>query len=73
MKCQIYLFDDVLVPVPDCADLIEIFGRRRGFNTPSKVANEMVREARVWQRNNPGKDVLEIVTQDWREYIKANL
>ena len=70
---MIGLFDDILVPVPDCTDFIEHFGRRRGFDTPAKVANEMVREARTWQRKNPGKDVLEVITPDWRDYVSANL
>ena len=70
---MIGLFDNILVPVPDCTDLIEHFGRRRGFDTPAKVANEMVREARAWQRKNPGKDVLEVITPDWRDYVSANL
>lgn len=67
------LFDDELVAVPDCTDLIELIGRRRGFNTPAMVANEMVREARIWQGKNPDKDVLEVITPDWREYVRANL
>lgn len=67
------LFDDELVPVPDCTDLIEHFGKRRGFDTPAKVANEMVREARQWQGKNPDKDVMDIITPDWREYVRTNL
>ena len=67
------LFDDELGPVPDCTDLIEHFGKRRGFDTPAKVANEMVREARAWQSKNPDKDVLEVITPDWRDYVRANL
>lgn len=67
------LFDDELVPVPDCTDLIGYFGKRRGFDTPAKVANEMIREARVWQGKNPEKDVLEVITPDWRDYVRANL
>ncbi len=44
-----------------------------GLNTPAKVANEMVREARAWQGKNPDKDVLEVITPDWRDHVRANL
>jgi hypothetical protein len=66
------LFDD-MVPVPDCTEAIELYGRRLGLNTPSKMANEMLREARQWQREHPDGDVLDVITPPWKEYIKANL
>lgn len=67
------LFDDEIVPVPDSSEIIEHFGKSRGFNTPAKVANEMIREARLWQGKNPDKNVLEVITPDWQEYVRANL
>ena len=67
------LFDDEIVPIPDCTEFIEHFGKERGYDTPVRVANEMMREARAWQRKNPGKDILEIITPDWRDYVNANL
>ena len=66
------LFDDI-VPVPDCAEAIELYGKKMGLNSPSKMANEMVKEAREWQNRNPDKDVMEIITPEWKEYIKANI
>ena len=44
-----------------------------GLGTPIEVANEMVREARVWQENNPGKDVMDVITPEWKEYINHKI
>lgn len=66
-------FDDEIVPIPECSDLIEIYGRRHGISKPEGIAREMLRAARMWQSENKGKDVMEIITPPWREYIKANL
>lgn len=54
-----------IVPIPDCSFLMDV----TGLGTPIEVANEMVREARVWQENNPGKDVMDVITPEWKEYI----
>lgn len=62
------LFDDV-IPIPECDALID--GKR--YRTPGDVAQEMLRECRVWQKNNPERDVMDIVTPDWAMYIKQNL
>ena len=31
------------------------------------------REVRVWQQKHPDRDVMEIITPDWEEYIKSRL
>lgn len=67
------LFDDLIVPIPDCTDFIEHFGRKRGYDTPEKVANEIMREARKWLGEHAGRDVTEIIPPNWQEYVKANL
>ncbi|MBR4533908.1 MAG: hypothetical protein IKO85_05125 [Bacteroidaceae bacterium] len=66
------LFDDVAT-IPDCSDLIDTFGRKRGFNTPVKVANEMMREARLWQERHPNEDVCEVIPPNWKEYVQQNI
>jgi hypothetical protein len=63
------LFTDI-EPIPECATNL-IDGKR--FRTPLDVANEMLRECRIWQKNNPGKNVMDIITPDWVKYIKQNL
>jgi hypothetical protein len=67
------LFDDQITPIPDCWDLIETYGARHGIKTPSEFASEMLKEARLWQSKNKGKDVLEFITPEWKDYIKENL
>lgn len=67
------LFDDEIVPIPDCTEFIEHFGKERGYDTPARVASEMLREAREWRRKHPGRDVMEIVTSPWQGYIRANI
>lgn len=67
------LFDDEIIPIPYCQDFIDDFGKERGYDTPQKVANEIMREAKKWQGEHPGVDLMEIITPDWREYVKANL
>lgn len=56
-------------PIPECDALID--GKR--YKTPGDVAQEMLRECRLWKRNNPGKNVMDIITPDWVKYIKQNL
>lgn len=62
------LFSDI-APIPDCEFLID--GKR--FKSPSEVAREMLRECRVLQNKNQGKDVIDVISPDWKEYIKQNL
>lgn len=61
------LFD--IEPIPECAYLID--GEK--YRTPKDVANEMLRECKVWQKNNPGKNVMDIIAPDWAKYIEQNL
>jgi hypothetical protein len=48
-----------------------IDGKR--YKTPGDVAQEMLRECRLWKSKNPDKDVMDIITPDWANYIKQNL
>ena len=66
-------FDSEIVPIPECSDLIELYGRKRGISKPEGIAREMLREARAWQARHQGQDVMEIIVPSWREYIKANI
>lgn len=61
-------FEDV-IPIPECRELIEL----TKFKRPIDVADDMVREARLWQEKHPDRDVMEIITPDWKEYIKSRL
>lgn len=69
---MIDLFADV-PPVPDCSDLLDIDYLKKKYRSAGNLANEMVREARQWQNQHPDKDVLEVITPDWREYVRYNL
>lgn len=62
-------FDDV-IPIPDCSGIMEI---TKKYKRPIDVANEMVRQAKLWQQKHPDRDVMEIITPDWKEYIKSRL
>lgn len=62
-------FINEVVPIPECHELME----RNGYKTPQALADEMVREVRVWKENNPGKDVMEIITPEWKEYINHKI
>ncbi len=66
-------FDDDIVPIPECSDLIEIYGNKHGIRKPEGIAREMLEAARLWQSRNPNKDVMEIITPPWKDYIKANI
>ena len=71
MECNyitLELFPNI-EPIPECDALID--GKR--YKTPGDVAQEMLRECRLWKRNNPGKNVMDIITPDWVKYIKQNL
>lgn len=61
--------DDEIVPIPECSGLMAM----SGYKTPQALADEMVREARIWQKRNPSKDVMEIITPDWKEYINHKI
>ncbi len=56
-------------PIPECESLLD--GKR--YKKPGDVANEMLRECRLWQKNNPGKNVMDIITPNWAKFIKQNL
>ena len=62
-------FIEEIVPIPDCSCLMDVPGLR----TPTEAAIEMVREAQVWQENNPGKDVMDVITPEWQEYINHKI
>lgn len=62
-------FVEDLTPIPDCTFLMEM----TGYKTPRKVADEMVSKARLWVKNNPGKDVRSILTPEWVDYVIEQL
>ena len=62
-------FIDEIVPIPECSGLMAM----SGYKTPQALADEMVREARIWQKRNPGKDVMEVITPDWKEYVNHKI
>lgn len=62
-------FIEEIVPIPDVPFLMDVTGLR----TPTEVADEMVREARIWQERNPGKDVMDVITPEWKEYINHKI
>ena len=71
MECNfitLELFPNI-EPIPDCEALID--GKR--YKTPGDVAQEMLRECRLWKSKTPDKDVMDIITPDWANYIKQNL
>ena len=63
---QLSLLFDEVIPIPECSELMKITKLKR----PIDVADRMVQEVRVWQQN---RDVMEIITPDWEEYIKSRL
>lgn len=69
---MIDLFADVPA-VPDCTELLALECVKKKWPSAGRLAAEMLKEAREWQRKNPGKDVLEIVPPDWKQYISYNL
>lgn len=66
------LFDDVPA-IPDSTDFLNYEPFKRKYGTPDKIASEMLDEAKRWKRQHPDKNVLDVVTPTWREYIKFNL
>jgi len=72
MMLMIDLFADV-PPVLDCTELLAIDYLKRKYRTAANLANEMLREARQWQNQHPDKDVMEVITPDWKAYIAYNL
>ena len=69
MTKQLSLFDDdELVPIPECSAIA-----LRIYRTPQRIAQLTIEAARIWQQRHPGKDVLDIITPDWRPYVRAHL
>ena len=66
---QLSLLFDEVIPIPECSELMKITKLIR----PIDVADRMVQEVRVWQQKHPDRDVMEIITPDWEEYIKSRL
>lgn len=66
---QLELKFDEVIPIPECSGLMEMMKLKR----PIDVANEMVRAAKLWQQKHPDRGVMEIITPDWKEYIKSRL
>ena len=66
---QLSLLFDEVIPTPECSELMKITKLKR----PIDVADRMVQEVRVWQQKHPDRDVMEIITPDWEEYIKSRL
>ena len=62
------VFDDI-IHIPECSVLMKM----TKFKRPMDLANEMVREVKLWQQKNPDRDVMEIVSPAWKEYIKSRL
>lgn len=67
------LFDNLVTPIPDCTDLLERYGVRHGIKSPTAIAREMLKEARLWQSRNKGEDVMEVIPPEWKDYIKENI
>lgn len=67
---QLSLPFDEVIPIPDCSEIMKMMKK---YKRPIDIANEMVREANLWQQNNPDKNVMEIITPEWKEYIKSRL
>lgn len=68
-KQQTLDFFDEIVPIPECSELLEM----SRLKTPQQLANEMAREAKQWQEKHPDRNVMKIITPDWREYIRSRL
>ncbi len=66
------LFPEVPV-IPDCTDLLNVSFIKLKYKTAAKIADEIVREARQWQSQHPNMDVMEIITPEWRDYVRYNL
>lgn len=69
MKQLSFDFVEDLTPIPDCAFLMEI----TGYKTPREVADEVIKEAKMWVKNNPEKDVRSILTPEWIDYVIERL
>lgn len=66
---QLSLLFDEVIPIPGMLRIMKITKLKR----PIDVADRMVQEVRVWQQKHPDRDVMEIITPDWEEYIKSRL
>lgn len=62
-------FEFDVIPIPECSGLMEL----TKFKRPIDLANEIVREAKLWLRKYPDGDVMDIITPEWKEYIKNRL
>lgn len=70
MQCTcitLELFADI-EPIPECESMLD--GKR--YRKPGDVANEMLRECRLWQKNNPSKNVMDIIPPNWVKFVKQN-
>lgn len=63
-----FVFDEI-IPIPECSGLMEM----TKFKRPIDLADEMVREAKLWQQKHPDRDIMDIITPEWKEYIKSRL
>ena len=51
---QLFLVFDDIIPIPECSGLMKM----TKFKRPMDLANEMVREVKLWQQKNPDCDVM---------------
>lgn len=64
---KLTLFGEV-VPIPECSHLM-----LERYGSAERIAQLMVEAARKWKRQHPKKDVFEILSPEWRAYVKANI
>ena len=69
MSKQLMLFGmDEPTPIPECSKLaLEIWG------SPERIARLTLEAARRWKAQHPGRDVMEAISPDWRDYVRENL
>ena len=63
---QLFLVFDDIIPIPECSGLMKM----TKFKRPMDLANEMVREVKLWQQKNPDCDVMEIVSPSLERVYK---
>ena len=59
-----------IVPIPDCSFLMDVTGLGnpyRGCKRNGKGSTSLAKE------NNPGKDVMDVITPEWKEYINHKI
>lgn len=64
---QLSMFQEV-VPIPSCEYLV-----CEKYPTARAVADEYLREVRLWKSRNPQKDFHTIISPEWVAYVEANL